>query len=144
MEVLIAPDNFVIFPIGNKEALAQHIQTHGQELYRAFDKSAYGRAGKDGWSTLQDPYEAFIQRYTKNRKTANKPVVMPELLQGYKLATCVSVLLKILSNEKESEHVAVEAEPKRARYEFETIEELSAFIFNPRFPQLLKDSESFV
>jgi hypothetical protein len=149
MEVLILPDNYVFFPItGNKEALAQHIQTHGQDLYRSFDKSVYGRAAKDGWSTIQDPYQALIDRHTKNKKTANKPVVMPEPLEEFRLASCAPVLLGFLTDKpEEEENQVVEQEqerPKRARFEFETIEDLSNFVFNPQFPQLLKDSQNLV
>lgn len=156
MEVLVLPDNYTIFPIPNKDALAHYIATHSHDLYQAFDKSSYGRASKDGWSStthpgttnLQDPYQALIERQSKSKKAVTMGV--PQPLEGFQLATCVPKLLCILSDQEEIDDknlellsvvkphmVAAEPPNKSARFSFETRDDLLEFVFTPTFRDVL-------
>lgn len=159
MEVLVLPDNFAIFPIPNKDALARYIASHSQDLYQAFDKSSYGRASKDGWSSLthpgttnlQDPYQALIERQSKSKKTVT--IGVPPPLEGFQLATCVPKLLLFLSDQEEEEDpnlkllsvtphmVAAEPPKKTARFSFETRDELLEFVFTPAFREILLSND---
>lgn len=153
-EVLILPDNWCIFPDTSPgDALVAYIYSHQQEIYQTFEKAYYGRATKDGWSpaSLQDPYQALIERQAKSKKAS--PV--PNPLEGFTLSTCVPVLLNILSKpkegpdgtpmeeeeeeeEQEAPQVVInlddkEETRKKPRFTFYDRDELMQFMYTPQF-----------